>query len=210
MGVRAGARIARHRHAQGALRAVHRRPRRGGQRRRHVRDHQPGHRGAPGAHRQGHPGRRRPRGPCRAPRADPLVGHAPGQGTGQVPVPHRADPPGAQPRVRRPRIDGLGQADQGEPRRRRPARGGPFLVLRGLGRQARVRVPGAGRAAARRRRPDHPVELPAADAGVEDRPGARGRQHGRPQARLHHAAVAPSSSPTSAARPTCRRASSTS
>ena len=35
-------------------------------------------------------------GPRRAPRPDPLVGQAAGQGTGQVPVPHRADPPGAQ------------------------------------------------------------------------------------------------------------------
>ena len=41
--------------------------------------------------------------------------------------------------------------------------------------------------AAGRRGPDHPVELPAADAGLEDRPGARGRQHGRPQAGLDHA-----------------------
>ena len=62
-------------------------------------------------------------------------------------------------------------------RRRRAARGGPLLVLRRLGRQARIRVPGPGRAAARRRRPDHPVELPAADAGLEDRPGPRRRQH---------------------------------
>ena len=37
-------------------------------------------------------------------------------------------------------------------------------------------------AAARRRRPGHPVELPAADAGVEDRPGAGLRQHRRAQA----------------------------
>ena len=38
-----------------------------------------------------------------------------------------------------------------------------------------------------RRRPDHPVELPAADAGVEDRAGARRRQHGRAQAGRDHA-----------------------
>ena len=36
--------------------------------------------------------------------------------------------------------------------------------------------------AARRRGPDHPVELPAADAGVEDRAGARGREHRRAEA----------------------------
>ena len=35
---------------------------------------------------------------------------------------------------------------------------------------------------ARRRRPGHPVELPAADAGVEDRAGAGRRQHRRAQA----------------------------
>ena len=32
-------------------------------------------------------------------------------------------------------------------------------------------------AAGRRLRPDHPVELPAADARLEDRAGARARQH---------------------------------
>ena len=37
-------------------------------------------------------------------------------------------------------------------------------------------------AAARRRRPGHPVELPAADAGLEDRAGAGLRQHRRAQA----------------------------
>ena len=135
------------------------------------------------------PGRCRQGGPRRAPRADAVVGHAVGQGAGQVPVPDRAHPPGAEPRVRGPRIDGLGQADQGEPRRRRAARGGPLLVLRGLGGQARVRVPGPGRPAARRGRPDHPVELPAAHAGLEDRAGAGRRQHRRPQAGLDDAAV---------------------
>ncbi|MEJ7697326.1 MAG: aldehyde dehydrogenase family protein [Candidatus Limnocylindrales bacterium] len=83
----------------------------------------------------------------------------------------------------------LGQADQGEPRRRRAARGEPLLVLRGLGGQAGLRVPGSGSPAARRRRPDHPLELPAPDAGLEDRPGPRRRQHRRPQARLDDAAL---------------------
>ncbi len=36
--------------------------------------------------------------------------------------------------------------------------------------------------AARRGGPDHPVELPAADGRVEDRAGARDRQHRRPEA----------------------------
>ena len=71
---------------------------------------------------------------------------------GEVPVPDRADPPGAVARVRGPRVDGLRQADQGVARRRRAARRGPLLVLRRLGRQARVRVPRPRREAARRRR----------------------------------------------------------
>ncbi len=39
-----------------------------------------------------------------------------------------------------------------------------------------------------RRGPDHPVELPAADGGVEARAGARGRQHRRAEARGDDAA----------------------
>ena len=126
---------------------------------------------------------------------------------GQVPVPDLAHPPGAQSRVRGPRVDGFGQADQGEPRRRRPAGRRPLLVLRGLGRQARVRVPGARRPPARRRRPDHPVELPAPDAGLEDRarpsPPATRSSSSRPRPRRSP----PCSSPRSASRPTCRPAS---
>ena len=80
------------------------------------------------------------------------------------------------------------QADQGVARRRRPARRGALLLLRRLGRQARVRRLRRRPAAARRRRPGHPVELPAADAGLEDRPGAGLRQHGRAQAGRDHAA----------------------
>ena len=62
------------------------------------------------------------------------------------------------------------------------------LLLRRLGRQAVVRRPRARPEAARRRRSDHPVELPDHDAGVEDRAGAGRRQHGRAQARRDHAA----------------------
>ena len=75
-----------------------------------------------------------------------------------------------------------GKPIRGVARRRRPARGGALLLPRRLGRQARVRVPEPEAAAARRRRPDHPVELPAADAGLEDRAGARRRQHRRAEA----------------------------
>ena len=91
----------------------------------------------------------------------------------EVPLPHRAHPPGARARVRGARVAERRQADQGVARRRPAARGRALLLLRGLGRQARVRVPEPHAEAARRRRPDHPVELPAADARVEDRAGAR-------------------------------------
>ena len=47
---------------------------------------------------------------------------------------------------------------------------------------------GAEPAAARRGRPGHPVELPAAHAGLEDRAGAGRRQHGGAQAGRDHAA----------------------
>ena len=85
-----------------------------------------------------------------------------------------------------------------------------FFYYAGLGRQARVRVPEPPPAAARRRRPDHPLELPAADARLEDRAGARVRQHRRAEAVPHDARSPRSSSPTSAARRGCRPASSTS
>ena len=57
----------------------------------------------------------------------------------QVPLPDRPDHPGARPRARRPGVDRQRQADQGVPRRRRPARRRALLLLRRLGRQARVR-----------------------------------------------------------------------
>ena len=81
------------------------------------------------------------------------------------------------------------QADQGVARRRPPARRRALLLLRRLGRQARVRVPEPAAPPARRRRADHPLELPAPDARVEDRAGARVRQHGRAQAGRDDAAV---------------------
>ncbi|CAK7281487.1 Aldehyde dehydrogenase [Streptomyces misionensis JCM 4497] len=107
----------------------------------------------------------------------------------QVPVPHRPDHPGAQPRTGRPGDAGQRQADQGDAGRRPPAGRGPLLLLRGLGRQARPRRLRREPAPAGRGGPGHPVELPAADAGVEDRPGAGDRQHGRPEARRDDPAV---------------------
>ena len=101
----------------------------------------------------------------------------------EVPLPHRAPPPGALARVRRARVAQRRQADQGVARRRPPARRSPLLLLRRLGRQARVRLPEPAPAPGRRRRADHPLELPAPHARVEGRARARVRQHGRPQAR---------------------------
>ena len=48
--------------------------------------------------------------------------------------------------------------------------------------------PGRVARPARGGRPGHPLELPAAHARLEDRPGARRRQHGRAQAGQHDAA----------------------
>ena len=54
-----------------------------------------------------------------------------------------------------------------------------FFLSRGLGRQARPRVPRCQAGTDRRGRPGDPVELSAADGGVEDRARARLRQHRR-------------------------------
>ena len=51
----------------------------------------------------------------------------------------------------------------------------------------------------RRRRPDHPLELPADDGRLEDRPGAGGRQHGRPEAGRDDAGDDAQGSPSGAA-----------
>ena len=103
--------------------------------------------------------------PCRR-RAAPsrAAGRHCARPTGQVTVQDRAPDPGALARARSRGVAQRRQADKEVARRRLPARGGAFLLLRGLGRQARVRLPEPPPASARRRRPDHPVELPAADA----------------------------------------------
>lgn len=64
--------------------------------------------------------------------------------------------------------------------------------------------------AARGGGPGHPLELPAPDAGMEDRPGPGHRQHGRPEAAWRPRPSRLCSSRTSAARRACPRASSTS
>ena len=104
-------------------------------------DHQPGIRG--GA-RGGRPGRSRGRRPRRAGRprrlrqrlVDNLAGRA-----GEVPLPDRAHPAGALTRVRGAGVAERREADQGVSRRRPSAGGRTLLLLRRLGRQARVRVP---------------------------------------------------------------------
>ena len=72
------------------------------------------------------------------------------------------------------------QADPRVARHRHSARRPPLLPSCGLGLADRQRV--SGNQAGRRLRADHPVELSAADARLEDRAGARGRQHGRAEA----------------------------
>ena len=57
-----------------------------------------------------------------------------------------------------------------------------FFYYAGLGRQGGLRLPRPRRPCPRRRRPGHPVELPAAHGGLEDRAGVGRRQHGRAQA----------------------------
>ena len=205
--VRPGSRVAQHRRHQAVVRPVHRRRVRR-RARQELQDDQPGHRGGAGRGRRGRPGRRRRRGEGRPPGVLPHVGPDVRPRAGQVPLPDRPDHPGARPRAGRAGVDRQRQADQGVARRRRPAGRRQLLLLRRLGRQARaLRL---RQHAARRRRPGHPVELPAADAVVEDRPGAGVRQHRRAEAGRDHAADARCSSPRSASRPTCRPASSTS
>ena len=59
---------------------------------------------------------------------------------------------------------------------------GPLLLLRRVGRQARLRRLRPHAPSARRRRSDHSVEFSAAHGGVEDRAGVRGGKYHRPQA----------------------------
>ena len=138
-------------------------------------------------------GRRRPtstgrsRPPARA--YDTRVVEAAGARARQVPVPHRPHPAGARPRAGRARVARQRQADPRVARRRR-ARWSPRTSSTTPAGPTSSSTPGfgAGPAAARRRRPGHPVELPAAHAGLEDRAGAGLRQHRRAQAGRDHAA----------------------
>ena len=84
------------------------------------------------------------------------------------------------------------QADRGRQERRDPGDGRQPALLRR--RRALPGGPGGRRVhgglhlvhaprGGRRDRPDHALELPADDGDLEDRPGARGRQHDRAEAR---------------------------
>ena len=63
-----------------------------------------------------------------------------------------------------------------------------FFYYAGWADKLEYAFPNRDAALARRRGAGHPVELPAAHAGLEDRAGAGGRQHGRPQAGVDDAA----------------------
>ena len=109
-----------------------------------------------------------------------------------------------------------GQADLGRPRR--DGHGGRDLPLlrRRAGAAHRQDDPGRRRRrhdlprAARRRRPDHPLELPAHDRLLEGGPRPRRRQHGRPQAGRAHPADLARAREDRARRRDCPRESSTS
>ncbi len=150
-------------------------------------DDQPRHGGADSGGGLRGPGRR-DRGRRERPGRVPQVGGAARAGARQVPVPDRAPDPGARARARGRRDARRWQAAQGVPRRRHPARRRALLPLRRLGGQAPVRSQRPRGQAARGRRADRAVELPAADGGVEARAGARVRQRRDPQARRDDAA----------------------
>ena len=137
----------------------------------------------------------RPRERCISARAFVAVPTARGAGTGAVARrrPHRP----ARRRARRARDARPGPADRHRAPCERRGRGRALPLLRRLGHEDRRRdqpalLPGdvqlhAARAR-RRMRPDHSLELPADDRGLEARPRARVRQHLRRQARRADAA----------------------
>ena len=100
------------------------------------------------------------------------------------------------------------QADPRVARHRHPARRPALLPPRRLGAADGQRA--GGLRAGGRRGADHPVELPAADAGVEDRAGAGDGEHGRHEARRVHAAHRAALRASCCARRGCPPASSTS
>ena len=111
------------------------------------------------------------------------LGEAAGQRAREVPVPDRAHPPGARARVRRARVAERRQADQGVARRRPAARRGALLLLRGLGGQARVRVPEpAGRSRVGVAGQIIPWNFPLLMLAWKIAPALADREHGRAEA----------------------------
>ena len=169
-----------------------------------VRDPRPRNRRAARDRRRGRGARHRPGRPGCTPRARgrAVVAHVAFRARPDHP-PHRRRDHGARRRAGRARQPRQRQAQDRRARRRRPAGRRHLLVHVGLG----LEDPGrhdhavgpvhAGRrvsllheqGAGRRRRPDHPVELPVAHGRVEARPCARDRLHRRAQARRADAAV---------------------
>ena len=173
-------------------------------------DHLPGDRGAAGRGRRGRPRRRRPRGDGRPRGLRAAWSRLPGA--------ERAKYLFRIARIIQERsreLAVLESLDNGKPIRESrdvdlPLAAAHFFYYAGWADKLEYAGLRPGAAAARRRRPDHPLELPAADAGLEDRPGAGRRQHGGAQAGRDDAAHRAAPSPRSASRPSCRRASSTS
>ena len=131
------------------------------------------------------------------------------------PVEHRRAPDGPRRRARDRRDADERQADLREQVHRHARRGEVLPVLRRLGDEdhgpddpafdGTVPELHAARAARCRRR-DRGLELPAAARVVEGRARARRRQHGRAQAGRVHAAVRAACSPSARRRPAGRRA----
>ncbi len=111
---------------------------------------------------------------------------ASGLRAGALPLCHRPRPAEARAVLLGHRDARQRQGHPRDPHRRRAARHPPLLPPCGLGRGAGRGV--SGPRAARRLRSGDPLELPDADAGVEDRAGAGGGQHGGAEARRSHAA----------------------
>ena len=121
--------------------------------------HRPGHR-------QGC-GRRR----ARRARGLPRVERDAGARARALSLRDRPPDPEALAPARRAGDDGQRQADPRDARHRHSAGGAALLPPRRLGAADGERAARYG--AGRRRRADHPLELPAADAGLEDRARAR-------------------------------------
>ena len=120
----------------------------------------------------------------------------------------RAADPEEQPALCRARDPRQRQVDPRDARHRHPAGRPPFLSSCRLGRDhgERISRPDSGRGL----RPDHPVELSAPHARLEDRAGDRPRQHVSSSSRRSSRRSPRFSSPRSAGWRVCRRAWSTS